>query len=317
MKKTEENDSIRQTLKQTMPDDLPAAVEQRMQNQLTAFRQRFDAKSAKPRNQISRWIGGFTMWQRIAVFGGVGAAVVLGFLLLWGGIAANPVSAMEQMAESIRKAKSFRTVMIAEGQFTPKTGKPPVKHKVTGTLYWLARGPSRIDFSGRAPKAGGGPSIEAEVTKIDLPGESREIIIDHKAKRFYKVALPKEVPGAEMVAKLGEFSGQADRELGAKEINGKKSRGFEIDMKKLFKRPGISERGMAEIWIDTESSLPVLVQFKMTKDRSEQTIRFQDFHWNIDLDPKLFDTTLPKGYTDDTPSLAVPPKSSATTGGSR
>jgi len=87
-------------------------------------------------------------------------------------------------------------------------------------------------------------------------------------------------------------------------------------MKKIFVPPD-DAKDVAEVWIDPESSLPVLVQFKMTKDRSEQTIRFQDFHWNIDLDPKLFDTTLPKGYTDDTPSLAVPPKSSATTGGSR
>jgi hypothetical protein len=245
----------------------------------------------------------------------VGLAAVLGFLLLWGGIAANPVSAMEQMAESIRKAKSFRAMMIAEGQFTPEAGKPPVKHNLTCTLYWLAKRASRLDFSGCAPNEGGGPSIEAEVTKIDVPGESREIIIDHKAKTFCKVELPKGVPGAEMVAKLGEFSGQADSELGTKEINGKKSRGFGIDMQKLFNRPGISERGIAEIWIDTESSLPVLVQITLTRDRSKQTIRIQDFHWNIDLDPKLFDTTLPRGYADVTSSFAVPPKSSATRSG--
>lgn len=259
------------------------------------------------------------MRQRIGIaMSGAGVAVVLGLLLLWGGIATNPVSAMEQMAENIRRAKSFKAVMIAEGQRTPEPGKPPVKHKLTGTAYWLAGGPSRMDFQGDAPGDKGLPPLDSDVTKIDLPGGSQEIIIDHKTKQFYKVELPKgvDVPGAELVAKLGEFSGQADRELGTKEINGKRARGFEIDMKKLVKRR-VSEQCMVEVWIDTESSLPVVVQFKMTKDRSEETIRLQDFQWNIDLDPKLFDTTVPQGYTDITSSFAVPPKSGATRGGPR
>ncbi|KKM15865.1 hypothetical protein LCGC14_1691780, partial [marine sediment metagenome] len=103
------------------------------------------------------------------------------------------------------------------------------------------------------------------------------------------------------VVKLGDFSGQADRDLGIKEINGRKSRGFEINMKELMRiPPGVSEKSMAEIWIDSESSLPVFVQFNIEEGRMKNTMRFQDFRWNIDLDPKLFDTTLPKGYTDVT-----------------
>ena len=317
MNGTEENDYIRQTLRQAMPDDLPAAVEQRMHSRLAAFCQRLDTKSHTSdllQFQIGYLIGGLTMRQRIGIaLSGVGVAVFLGFLLLWGGIDTKPVSAMEQMAENIRKAKSYKAVMIGEGQRIPEPGKPPVKHKVTGTVYWLASGVSRSDFGGIAPNDRGGLSIEADVTKIDLPCESggtQEFIIDHKAKNFCKVRVPKEIPGADMLTKLGDFSGQADRELGTKEINGKKSRGFEIDIKKLFNRPGISQQGMAEIWIDTISNLPILVQFKMTRNRSEETMRIQDIQWNIDLDPKLFDTTLPKGYTDITPSFQVPPKAS-------
>ena len=155
----------------------------------------------------------------------------------------------------------------------------------------------------------GTQTMKAAVTKIDLLRESLEFIIDHKAKTLQKVAIPQSVPGVEIVAKLGEFSGQADRHLGTKEINGKKSHGFVINMKKLLRiLPGVSGKHMAEIWIDSESNLPVLVVFKMTYDRSEQIMRFQDFRWNIDLDPELFDTTLPKGYTNVTSSLAVPPK---------
>ena len=86
MNTTEENDDVRQTLRQAMPDDLPPAVAERMQSRLAAFCNRLDAESEKPRNRISQWIGGFTMRQRIAVLRQCWrAAAVLGFLLLWGG----------------------------------------------------------------------------------------------------------------------------------------------------------------------------------------------------------------------------------------
>ena len=144
------------------------------------------------------------MRKRIGIaLSGAGVAAVLGLLLLWGGIAAEPVSAMERMAENIRKAKSFRAVMIVEGQSTPQPGEPPVKHKMTGTIYWLALGPSRVDMGGRAPNDEGGQTMEAAVTKIDLPGESpeivQEIIIDHKAKTVRKFELPSGRPGADIV----------------------------------------------------------------------------------------------------------------------
>lgn len=257
------------------------------------------------------------MRQQIAALGGVGAAALLGFFLLSGAVDTKSLSAMEKMAEKVRKAKSYKAVMIAESQFIPESGKPPVKHEQTGTIYWLAQGLSRADYKGLALV---NSAQEEDITKIDLPDESREaalreITVDHKAKTFRSDALPKGSPAAvlitEMMEKLGEFRGQADRELGTKETNGKKSRGFEVDMRKLRMRPkdaGASERWMTEIWIDTESSLPVLVQLKMTMDRMELAVRFQDLQWNIDLDPKLFDPTLPKGYTDITSSVHVPPE---------
>ncbi|MCX7427526.1 MAG: hypothetical protein NTW96_18095 [Planctomycetia bacterium] len=46
MNGTDENDKVRQTLRQAMPDDVPEAMRQRMQNRLTAFRERLDAKSS-------------------------------------------------------------------------------------------------------------------------------------------------------------------------------------------------------------------------------------------------------------------------------
>jgi hypothetical protein len=243
----------------------------------------------------------------------IGVAAVLGFILLWGGDAAQSLSAMEKMAESVRKAKSFKAaVTCLESIQAANAGNSPRTSKVVGTVYWLAPGSSHFDFRGSAPEARGGPSRDADITRINRSGEWREVIIDHKAKNFQKVGKPQkagEAPlGPEIMEKLGEFSGQADRDLGIKKIGGKEAHGFEIEMKKIHRPPNAHapSKDMAEVWIDAESSLPVLVQFNFNRDLKQMDVatgylRLQDFQWNIDLDPKLFDTTVPKGYTDVTP----------------
>ena len=242
------------------------------------------------------------MRQRIAALGGVGAAALLALLLLWGGIDTKPVSAMEQMAESIRKAKSYKAVVTTEAQLTPVPGKPPVIQTTTGTLYWLAPGSFRVDML----KSDGGPSASESETTVGLTGKTG-INIDHKAKTFRRLSaaqLSRAPDVAGVVQNLGEFRGQADRELGTKEINGKTARGFEIALAKLF--PQYRMSGTAEVWIDAESSLLALVRFAFNSPlektaSGDRGMRAENFQWNIDLDPKLFDTTSPKGYTDETP----------------
>jgi outer membrane lipoprotein-sorting protein len=240
----------------------------------------------------------------------VALAAVLGFVLLWGGGTAQQASAMEKMADSIRKARSFKASVIAESKRDSRADKFPFTSRVVGTVYWLAPGSYRFDFKGNAPQDRGGATRDADVTKIDLSGQPRMIIIDHTAKRFEKVGKPKRDPlGPEILEELGKFSGKADRELGIKEIDGKKSRGFEIDIRKIMNLPdgaANKTKGMVEVWIDPEYNLPVLVQFNFGTNTTQQTgetgyFRLHSFQWNIDLDPKLFDITVPERYTDTTP----------------
>ena len=200
--------------------------------------------------RITHWIGKLSMRQRMAM-GGVGTLAVLAILLLWLGTSATPLSAMEKMAEDIRKAKSFRAVTIAEIQVVFEAGKPPDKWKMTGAIDWLAQGTCREDTKVVWIDANGRTFEEEDITDIEFRGESKGIFIDRKAKSFSKDGSPKEeTPGREMIAKLGEFFGQANRELDAKEINGKKCRGFEIGIKELNGRRGgiaLVEHGTADL----------------------------------------------------------------------
>ena len=239
------------------------------------------------------------MRQRMAAFGSVGVAALLGFLLLWGGLVEKPASAMEKMAESIRKAKSYKCLQIV--QLTddyPDPGAPSVTEG-RYTVYWLASGSARTEIvhPGQGWK-GPGP----EYTQI-FPAGKPSIHIDHRTKKFYRYPVPKRAPYSSVfddLENLSKFSAEPARELGTKQINGKIARGFQIDMKKMdAENP---EPGRAEIWIDLQSNLPVFVRYEGMKGLGCSNIQEdRDIQWNIDLDPRLFDPTPPKGYTDATP----------------
>jgi outer membrane lipoprotein-sorting protein len=304
MNETEENHYVRQMLTHTMPDDLPPAVEQRMRNRLTAFRERFDTESAIPSCLpigIWNWIEGFTMRQRIAALGSVGVASLLGFLLLWAGIDARTVSAMEKMAEAIRHVKSCRcTEIVQEPELRSeflKTGEPPPRMESVFTIYWLAPGSVR-DESTTFPQTWKGAPERTEIRSAGKPG----IIIDHERKTFFRTQPLNEgfgVTGCETLEDLAKFSGKADRELGTKEINGKKARGFQIDRKKIYAET--TTPGTRDIWIDTESNLPVLVRDDMKwPDGSDHSLIIKDIQYNIHLAPRLFDAVPPEGYKDTT-----------------
>jgi hypothetical protein len=244
----------------------------------------------------------------------VGLAAVLGFVLLWGGSVVPSASAMEKMAESIRKAKSFKAAVVLGIKPAAKNATPPGKCR--GTLY-CGTGSSRLDLKGNVPGEDPG---EHDETQLHIAGKPWVMHIDHKAKRVNKLEMPKRgSDDLDIVQRLGGFSGSADRDLGVKEINGKKAHGFEIGMRKILAPSDaalVQAIDMVEVWIDAKSSLPVLVQFNYINGRKREgadTIffRMQDFQWNIDLNPKLFDTTVPKGYTDVTscgelPSQPIP-----------
>jgi outer membrane lipoprotein-sorting protein len=253
---------------------------------------------AKTWNRISRFFGRFTMRQRIAL-GGVGIVAVLGLLLLWGGIVAKPLSAMEKMAENIRKAKSYKCIQIAQSKKDfPEPGKPSDR-ETTITVYWIAPGSARTEAVITRPQTWKGPGPQA--TQIQPAGKPG-IVISYSSHTYIRTPAPQINAYSSTfddLENLGNFSGKADQALGTKEIGGKKAEGFKIDMKKMEPE---SEPGMAEIWIDVETNLPILVRYGGMKSlESSSTVLIKDIQWNIDLEGKLFDTTPPEGYTDATP----------------
>lgn len=304
MSGTEEYADVRQALRKAMPDDLPAAVEQRMEQRIMIFREQFDAPPPILRYRTSRWIGGFTMKRWITALGSVGIAASLGFLLLWGGMHSKPVSAMERMAAKIREAKSYKTTatMTMHLPYSLEPGKTTTTTEQTDTYYWLAPRSTRVESRSRIKGQKSLKHPEEEFMGI-YPADKPSIRINHRTKTFLRFPpqVHQDIDSSVMARpeNWGNLSGEADHDLGNKEINGKKAYGFEIDVKKMY--PDFPAIGRMEIWIDSESDLPVLACLKIKFQGISGTVRATDFQWNIDLNPTLFDTTPPKGYKDITP----------------
>ncbi len=255
------------------------------------------SSSGTTRSGITRWLGGLSMRQRIAA-GSFGVAAVLVSFWLWSGSAVKHVSAMERMAEEIRRAKSYRATSVFETDLPGRPGKLSLKAVLTSKDYWLAPGSYRSEMKGDKTS---GNKDELAIHPAGMPG----IYIDHKMKQFYR--LPVQGGYVSPLAKFDElarFSGQADRDLGIRLFDGRPARGFEIGVRKI--EPG-GGPGLMQVWIDDDTNLPVLFRMDIELQGMHCSDTMRDFQWNIELDPKLFDLTPPEGYTD----TSKPPPSAA------
>jgi outer membrane lipoprotein-sorting protein len=237
------------------------------------------------------WIGDLTMKQRLVV-GGAAAMIIVAAAVIWIGTAPNPAYAMDGVAETIRQARSYEYTMTMELSLAHEPGKPPVKTEMKGKFSWVAPGSYRTETTG-------GDAMPGLDSVVIFPAGKPGIQIDRKAKKYTRqpARLGQSSP-LMMIDKLSTFSGQADRLLGTKEIDGKTAKGFAIQARKID--PDVYS-GPMEIWVDAQSNLPVSIRYEMNTSGVPATIRMTNFRWNVDLDPKLFDPSPPEGYAETVP----------------
>jgi len=266
----------------------------RLMKQLQEIGERAGQVSAKRRagkwiswRMVPSWIGGLSMKQRIAL-GGVSVAVLaVAALAVWVSTLPRPVSAMEQMARSIRAAKSCAAKVVME---VPLPGGRTAK--MTGAYYWLADGSVRMETRG-GPFAAG-----QEETEI-FPAGKEGISINHKSRTYKREPARRgHRSPLMMLHRLGSYQGEADRKLGRKLVANRPAVGFAIDARRIDP-DGFD--GTVEVWLDQETHLPIEMTVQMKMATTTAIFRLTDIRWNVDLDPKLFDPTPPDGYKDLTP----------------
>lgn len=269
------HDEARERLLSLLPDDAPRPA------------------PARGWASFTEWMGGSTMRRRM-VFGGLGTFGVLTVGLLGVALVAGRASAMDAVAEAVRKARSYQFTMTIEPD-GPRVDGSPAPKPLDVRYTRAADGSTRADSQGGSSMPG---ADDLEIMPADRPGLS----IDRKHKTFTRRAaqLGKTSP-LWMLEGLAAFSGKADRDLGEKLVAGRPARGFRIASEKID--PDVHTLSV-EIWVDVASNLPARISFTMADPSGSIAVRLHDFAWDVDLAPSLFDTTPPEGYADVTPASA-------------
>lgn len=242
------------------------------------------------------------MKQRIALTLACVVAVA-GLMIGWEALTARPVSAMERMRESVRKAESCRSTV--EFETTLRPGGEPESSTLSSTYYWRESGSIRIEMKGDGDLwyinstyilPADGPRIELEHTNREFRRGAPSVETDLSAER--------DLLGFQLMKQLESFPDEADRVLGTRDINGRRTEGFEIDTRKLAFEDFIGEGyfGVAQIWIDAETNLPIELSVGMKNPRSQErpiTAMSASFDWNVELNDSLFEPIVPGDYLDE------------------
>ena len=218
---------------------------------------------------------------------------------------------MERMLEKLRDVTSFR--FKTSGKDTtiwPNMEQPGTERPVTlesrSTVWWTESNAMReegriVRYDSNTPPDEREPEQLVRYEHIRPPGNCG-IVVDHVAKTVLRV--PEfdgnfsDLSPAATLRKVREQTGKIVRELGSKEMGGRKATGFVM---KLDDAPEGSGYDALEVWIDSETDLPIEFSFERRKDNYSGSFRLYDCQWNGDFDKRLFEPNPPKGYTDVTP----------------
>jgi len=273
------------------------------------------SRGASPYSARKKFVG---TWNRLAIrcrrltvkqciaAGGAGLSTVAVLTLLLLALnSGRQLSAMERMAKQLRELKSYSYKMSEHVTIIQKGKNQPGIVELTVMNYWRVPGSYREDMKivveGAVPPGYQKGQIVTDVVIIshaDQPG----IVIDRTSKSFIPVP---ELRASEtgsgslmypfpLLRIIREETGEVTRDLGTKEIQGKKARGYLM----VFKKHGSDP---VEIWLDPQTDLPLEFGCEAKSASSTNVMRVTNCRWDIDLDPKLFQPTPPEGYTDITP----------------
>jgi hypothetical protein len=215
------------------------------------------------------------------LIGGAAAAVLVGLFVFWA--ASQPLSALAQTAEALRKVKSYRCrlTLVEAG-----TDEKDSKEQVGGVLCWAAD-----PEAWRMELHEAGKPVNVRILLRGKPG----LEIDHKDETYSRLEpLYGRASPIELANELANFRGKADRELPERKIKGKAAKGFEIAIDKID--PDMDE-GTLRVWPDPQTKLPRRVELDIPEAGKEI---MDDFAWDVPTE-KWFDTDPPAKYQDKTP----------------
>ena len=88
------------------------------------------------------------------------------------------------------------------------------------------------------------------------------------------------------------------KKLGRDRIDGMDVEGIEVYDPNLCTASFTVASLTAQLWVDVETSLPVLLKAEIKGTKREKAIlTAEKFQWNVKLDPSVFEPNIPEDYT--------------------
>jgi hypothetical protein len=135
-----------------------------------------------------------------------------------------------------------------------------------------------------------------------LPSEKIEIDVMPAEKTYRRKPLTdKDIEqrgGGDMRETLKKCMAYRHKKLGRDKIDGIDVEGIEVYDPNLCTASFTVESLTAQLWVDIETNLPVLLKAEITGAKGEKAIlEAEKFRWNVELDPSIFEPNIPDDYT--------------------
>lgn len=232
-------------------------------------------------------------WTKVAA----AAAIILLVANVWlsWNERSNPNAAFAAAIDHLRGAETIVCRFT-----TSHTGTLPLPD-TTGKLYLSAEHGGRYDMDV------GGLTVMTQYMPLDGPVYT----VTPATKTYMRIELPENIrdnptessPQA-WIDQLRQFSADPDRSLGYETIGERSVEHFEVSGERL----GLGDDVAAQLWIDTQTQLPVRYEIELANPAEAGTtmlVTHDQFEWDVPLERSLFEVDIPEGYTRI--DLAVPP----------
>jgi outer membrane lipoprotein-sorting protein len=250
-----------------------------------------------------------TIAQQFAV-GGISISTIAALVLLAVALSGSEqLSAMERVARQLNSVKSYSYDFRSE---TVTTDANDPTHKTTwlelGKACWqspdafLSRD-KVVKIEAGQPGRADREELLVEFVEAFRPG-GQGVFIDYKAKTYFPSTFDptgsKTYP-MEPLKKIREDAPARVGDLGTRQIGGKTARGYVVSLA----TGDPPQRHDWHVWVDPATDLPLEIGYDVDDHKQPRTttiLRFSNFRWNEDLDPKLFDPAPPEGFREVSPS---------------
>ncbi len=218
--------------------------------------------------------------KRCASRAAIAAALVLTSVIVWH--LNEPKTLFAQVAKAMSQAKGFRCDLV---EVTP--GYAGTENaKLGGHVFWTPTGEERLDFI---------QNDNPESTLIYRPGQTGlRLEPISKLYRIVPVSSAREFSFG-LFGRLGDFKGKTEPTPDRKEIRGVKAEGFTVPWSSVVGDDTHVEAKI-QVWLDPATTLPVRVDLVGLGPKGAPLMRLENFQWGPQ-DEKLFDASIPAGYT--------------------